>query len=510
VAWLLFPGRHHLLTRFQMEELKRLCALAEPRIEGVVWAVTSANHEGTRRNPLPAHRREAAIERAAAALPVPSLVYHVDDLGATTRFAEYVLKKVEVESGGRLKLRPANTVVGCSTPEVAAQYKKLGFSVLPFEAGQKGTATPWQVLQSLVAAGGKWRADKTFAALCAPESRQLYLKYGLGDVVVDLHRHPILTEDGDLTATRDYNTYARSFDEGAERKYDLIKDYVVPGRIVDIGCCAGAVLRLLSKDGRLRESDLYGVEVARPLYRECLHRKENGAFGNDNVFFYHADAVGRELFSPRSVTTFTTFALTHELFSYQGPAPLNAFIKRLRGQIARGGRWLNVDVVGPEDGDRTILLELNRDDGVEKDWGRAFKDRKALKAHLEKLSTYGRFLRFSRDFRKSHGYKMQFELLGEGRARLALRDACEFLSKKDYTDNWDSELHEAFCFWGFSRWKKAVSNAGFRVHPASRAFTNPWIAKNRFEGKARLLDSKGKSLPWPPTNMLLIAEVGPR
>lgn len=506
MAWLLLPGRHHLLTRFQFDYLKR-AARPGSGIKGILWAVTSANHQNTRRNPLPAHRREAAIERFAARLPVPSFVYHIDDLGATERFAQYVLKKIEVDSGGRFKLTSANTIVACSTPEVTRLYERLGLTVLPVEPPRQ--KTPWQVLDAL--AKGDASGARVFLAETAPASLDLYRRYGYDELVIDLHKHPILTEDGDLTATRDYNSYARSFDDGAQRKYELIKDLVVPGRIVDIGCCAGALLRQLSFDDRLREADLYGIEVARPLYTECLHRKERGDFGQTNVFFHNADAVNRALFAPGSVQTVTTFALTHEVESYHGRQALSRFIKLLAGQLAPGGRWLNVDVVGPEDKDAVVLLWLNGKDGRQDDWQASFKDRARFKAYLDGLSTYARFLRFARDFRRKEGYRLAFRAAPaeEGCVRLTLRDACEFLSKKDYTDNWDSELHETFCYWSFSQWRAAIEAAGLRVHPASKAYTNPWIEKNRFAGKARLMRRTKtglEPLPFPVTNMLLAAE----
>lgn len=515
MTWLLFPGRHHLLTRFQADYLRRACvpgALKDlsgrpmrARVRGILWAVSSANHEGTRRNPVPAHRREAAIERFAAELPVPSYVHFIDDVGTTERYAEYVLKKLAVESGGALRLSPANAVVACSTPEVLAQYEGLGFRILPVElADRRGprydAPTPWQVLQSLLGDAALYREQ------AAPATVHLFERYGLDKMIVDLHGHPLGTEDGDLTATRDYNSYARSFDDGAERKYELVKDLVVPGRVVDIGCCAGAVLRRLSHDDRLRESDLYGVEAARPLYAECLHRKARGDFGQRNVFFYHADAVSRALFPARSVHTFTTFALTHELESYIGRVALTRFMRLLQRQLARGGRWLNVDVVGPDDKQREIVMRVSRDDGRCEDWERSIPGRKRYKQYLDGLSTYGRFLRFARDFRREQGYRLKFTREGEDAVRLSMRDACEFLSKKDYTDNWDSELHETFCFWSFAEWKAAVEACGLRVHPVSRAYTNPWLVENRFNGKASLWTGAGRPLAWPATNMILAAQ----
>ena len=86
--FVLFPGRHHLLTRFQADYLKRFDAT-------VIWAVTSANHQNTKRNPIAYDRREAAIERLSAQVGLRSLVVPVFDTAPTERFAEVTLKSVE-------------------------------------------------------------------------------------------------------------------------------------------------------------------------------------------------------------------------------------------------------------------------------------------------------------------------------------------------------------------------------------------------------------------------------
>ena len=64
--------------------------------------------------------------------------------------------------------------------------------------------------------------------------------------------------------------------------------------------------------------------------------------------------------------------------------------------------------------------------------------------------------------------------------QLSMRDATEFLSRKDYTDNWQSEMHETFCFWDFDDWKRELQSVGFAIHPQSTAFTNTWIVDNRW------------------------------
>jgi hypothetical protein len=536
MTYLLLPGRHHVLTVFQLQYLTKVTGgdmatlpdvngkplkLHSP-IDTIVWAITSANHSNTRRNPLPANRREVAIEDFASQLDVVSYVHLIDDVGASERFAEYVLKKIEVDSQGRFRLTPENTVVGCSTPEVIALYERLGFRILPMELRDReslsfAAETPWHLVQSIFAGeqpGGAWRTNEDFLTKVARSTRRLYLKYNYGDLITDLFRHPFLSEDGDLTETRDYNTYVRSFDEGAERKYALIKDFVVPGRIVDIGCCTGSLIQQLTRDDRLRESDFFGVEVARRLYQECLHRKQQGVFANDNVFFYQRNAAECPVFAPNSIRTFTTFALTHELESYQGRATLDRFISLLHGQLAMGGRWINVDVVGPENKDEIVSMWLDRSDGRNDDFASDFgkHDRDQCRAYLQGLSTFGRFLRFQRDFRHEEGYRMECELEtvdGEPYVRLRLQDACEFMSKKDYVDNWQSEMHETFCFWSFLQWRSAVENAGFSVHPSSHAYTNPWIVENRLRGRVALFRKSGsilEPLAYPVTNMLLIAE----
>ncbi len=529
---LLLPGRHHLLTNFQLHYLTLVTSgnpaalrdvAGQPlglsdRLDTLVWAITSANHSNTRRNPLPAHRREAAIEELSTQLDATSYTFLIDDVGHTDRFAHYVLKKIDVDSLGRFRLAPADTVVATSTPEVVEQYLRLGFRVLPVELQDRQGPTfveppPWAVLETIVASalrGGDWRTDETFLTKVTRATRRLYLKYGYGDLLVELHRQPALTPDGDLTATRDYNVYVRAFDAGAERKYELIKDHVRPGRIVDVGCCTGALLQQLTRDDRLRESDFYGVELARPLYEECVHRKQQGAFASENVFFYQRDVVGGALFSPSSVHTFLTFSLTHELESYQGRPALERFIGAIREQLTLGGRWLNADVVGPEDKEEDTYLLLATADGHDDEPGIVLdpNDRLRYREYLAGLSTRGRFQRFQHDFRHQEGQRLIWRE-EQGYVVLRLQDACEFLSKKDYVDNWFSEMHETFCFWSFSEWCAALERAGLTVHPASRAFTNPWIVEHRYEGKATLF-RKGpgglERMPYPVTNMLLVAE----
>jgi SAM-dependent methyltransferase len=492
--YVLFPGRHHLLTRFQAEYLRKVAGDGAT----VVWAVTSANHENTRRNPVPYDRREAAIERFSLAEGLRSLVVPVFDTAHTDRFAEVTLKNVEATVG--IRLTPGDTLVACSTPEVAALYARLGFRIGGVEADHDpAPARPWDVLLRLAAGDARWRT------LAHPATLDVYDRYRLGDLVRTVVNDPVVGDEGGLTTTRDYHTYAEAFEASAARKWEMVRDHVRPGRIVDVGCGAGAVLELADREPALRESDLIGVEVARPLYEECVHRKAQGAFTNPNVFFYRRNVLGGAVFPSRSIDTTLTFALTHEIWSYgDRMASLRRFAEAIYAHTVPGGVWINSDVCGPDGRDRTVALRLSTSDGDNPPSPRrdlAVASREEVAAYVGSLSTRARLDQLAADYR----FPLPFAVRADGAVELSLADAMDFLTRKDYVDNWLSECHEQFCGLEYADWKGLLADAGFEVDPVSRAWRNDWIVTHRLEPVAELSTPDGAVLSWPATHVLLVA-----
>jgi len=166
--------------------------------------------------------------------------------------------------------------------------------------------------------------------------------------------------------------------------------------------------------------------------------------------------------------------------------------------------------VGPDNKEQTIYLWLNEADGSNDDPYKMIDDKEAFSHYLAGLSTYARFLRFARDFRKHEGYVLNYSTITINTVNYiitSLQDAMEFLSRKDYTDNWQSEMQETFCYWDFSEWKTHLQQAGFTIHSSSKAFTNEWIVTNRWKGKAELYIMKNgrlDCLDYPVTTMFLI------
>jgi hypothetical protein len=177
--------------------------------------------------------------------------------------------------------------------------------------------------------------------------------------------------------------------------------------------------------------------------------------------------------------------------------------------------------------DEEVLLRLEHRDGANEGIFAPFDDSRALERHLRSLSTYARFKRFARDFlpdparapgATAFPYR-ESVFAGDRCAVLALRYAAEFMSKKDYVENWQSEMRETFSFWDFAAWKAALVAAGFRVleNPnepelGSRVYTSAWIREKRWAGKVALYRRRGgrlEPLPFPPTNIVLVGEKAP-
>ena len=533
MSYLLFPGRHLVATRFQADYLRSLLSQPIQQITNVlpgasglppcptqvIFALTSANQENSRFNPIPFHIRAMGIDRFARDLQnqvaFTYRVFGIPHYGHTRNFAEFTLKEIAHQSEGTVPLTPANCLVLCSTPEVIQLYQQLGFAIATAERDlpAPSPATPIQIIREIGAQTGAWSAGPHTQAQLAPSHAGLFHDFPeIPRRIQRLYQDPLTNQEGSLTAGRNYSTYARGMNEIIRLKYQAIRAAIRPGRIVDEGCADGALLAEVSQD--FPDSDLYGIDLSAEFGCRFQERQRAGEFGGAYVHFFHRNLFDRILDADSIDTTLCNSTL-HEIWSYgEGDRSVRHYLAEKFRQLRPGGRLLIRDVVGPEQPDQEVLLECSATDGTNP----SPTELAALgrdQATLNQLSTHARFQLFSRDFRPGRS-KFHFqEMPAPDRPtyKLSLQNAAEFLSKKDYTDNWTSELNEAICFWSFSRWKAELAQAGFMVvenpnQPAahSRFYTNPWIVEHRYQNHVRLTDLTGAPLPWPPTNQVLIAE----
>jgi SAM-dependent methyltransferase len=492
---ILFPGRHHMLTKFQQQYLRDLVmqGVGGKHVRKIIFAVTSANHENTRRNPVPLYLRAMAIDEFARELPCDFKIYPIPDVRATDHFAKYILNQIFYESGEHLA--PENTILACSTPPVISLFTELGFQHVPVEfvedAKEEGykALRPYEVIDLLVQKGLNWRSGHEWREYASLATQNIYDKYSLGDLIVEVFQDALLNDDADITDTRDYNTYAFAMDNIINIKFEDIRPFVVNGKVVDVGCSTGSLVRLLSKE--FNESDVIGVEATRKFYEFCRSQE----YPNPNVFFYRRNITDQN-FKENSINTFIYSSILHEIYSYIGEPTLHTVLKNSLAQLAPGGHVIIRDVVGPENPDKEVYMWLRDDDGV------SIGD-----PHV--LSTYAKFFRFVKDF-LPRKISYREETLNEKKyIYLRLQDAYEFMSKKNYTDNWDSEMHEEFGFYSFSKWQNLLQEMGYEIAHGSRTFLNPHILEHSYQGNVALFTRHGDELvpePYPPTNMILVGE----
>ncbi len=539
MAYLFFPGRHLANTAFQDTYLRAVLGaplgslqfvdnaaptFTEP-LTTLVFAITSANQQHARYNPVPYHIRAIGVDRFGGeyrqAFGLSYRIFGIPHYPPNARFARTVLGEIEAQSEGELLLTPQNTAVLCSTPALIAQYRALGFSVLPAEADTDFCAalrlpvappTPIQLIERLVTVGDSWADDRHLRTHLAPATYALWRDFPEAPQrILRLWRDPLLTDSGSLTETRNYSTYTYQMSNPAilELKYQDVRQTLVEGRIVDEGCADGALLVPIARD--FPDSDLIGIDITAEFLARATERQRAGEYGGTFVHFFQRNIL-QPIFEPQSLQTTLCNSTAHELWSYGHQAETLAQYLQLKfEQTAPGGRIVLRDVVGVETPDLPVRLYLPDTDGT---------NEAPLTAPVETLSSRARFLRFVQDFLPQRGLApIAYQTLthnGKPYYQLRLKDAHEYLMHKDYTDNWASEMQEEFGFWSFTQWQRALEAAGFEVvlHPTlpergSRVYANPWIIANRWEGQIELLYETANGwvpLPWPVTTMVLVGQ----
>jgi SAM-dependent methyltransferase len=533
MSYLLFPGRHLVNTAFQEQYLKRVLTELPSSVPGflagqatltappaeMIFAITSSNQDNSRFNPIPFHTRAVGVDRFARQLqqqvPFRFRVLGIPHYGHTPNFASFTLKEIAYQSEQTIHLTPKNCLVLCSTPEVIRLYQELGYAVVSAELSspELHPAAPIDIIREIGAQKEDWRAGTLTKSQLTASHISLFEDFPeVPRRIMRLYQDPLTNQDGGLTTTRNYSSYARGMNEIIRLKYLDIQSAIRPGRIVDEGCADGALLAEISRD--FPDSDLFGIDLSSEFASRFLERQRAGEFGGAYVHFFHRNLFDR-VFEPESIDTTICNSTLHEIWSYgDGEASVRHYLAEKFRQLRPGGRLIIRDVVGPENEDTEVLLWCSDMDGqnLEPAQIRAHADRS--QAWLASLSTRTRFHLFAHDFRpgKSSFHFNQVESEARRVFRLSLRNAAEFLSKKDYTDNWSSEMNEEFCFWSFSKWKEVLKETGFDVleNPnqtaeSSRVYTNPWIAQNRYQNHVAILSADDQPIAWPATNMVIVA-----
>jgi SAM-dependent methyltransferase/nicotinamide mononucleotide adenylyltransferase len=462
----LLLGRFHALTRAQAELVSSIAR--DPALLRIVCVVTSADHTGTRRNPLDAETREAILRPALLATKKPFDLVRVDDIpDDDARWVAHVRQSVRGATG--LDLVAGDTTLVSANREVQALFREAGFVIAPAHAGG---LTPTELIQRIVD-GKPWQDEAT------PSTVEVYEARGVPALLHRIFGDRLRTDDGELSEHRDFASYGAQMDASLAQKVEDLIPWVVPPCIVDKGCGTGKLLVELSR--RFPGARLVGVDLS----RELLRRSDENTYAGGDVQLLLGDAADQQL-PDGSADTVIFSSIMHEVYSYSGydKGRIDRALASAASELRPGGRLLIRDGISP--GGRDVLLWLF--DG----------------------ETSERFDRFAREFKHGQGAAYSAEgappeaPVGARVVRLSAHLANEFLCKKDYVKNWDIEVHEEYGALTADEWQGALTRHGFSLRKLD-AYVNEWIRQNRYQDHVKVTELDGRSF-WPPTNAVVVGE----
>ncbi len=291
----------------------------------------------------------------------------------------------------------------------------------------------------------------------------------------------------------DYEAYFAGMDASMQQKVALTTaHFPVRGRIADMGSGSGRGtfdLACLYQD-----LEMIGVDI-NPISVERARRE----FQRANLSYEVGD-ISAAVFPPNSLDGILNSSVLHHVTSFNN-FDVNRVFATLDNQVTQlkaGGVIIIRDFVIP-DGPEMVYLDLPETNGAES-------------GSETELSSAALFELFAATWRSSlnrdHAFpfvKLKSPRNGFARYKVGLRAAAEFVLRKDYRADWQTEILEEYTYLSQSQFEQAFRSRGLRI-VTSRPLWNPWIVQHRFEDKFYLSNLDGKPLPFPPTNYLIVGE----
>lgn len=298
--------------------------------------------------------------------------------------------------------------------------------------------------------------------------------------------------DGQQRGDRgDYARYLAGMDASMQQKVALTAAHMLGvGRIADMGMGSGTGSEALA--ALYPGLHVTGVDVSEEMVALARER-----FDLRNLDFKLGD-IATQVFEDGTLHGIVNSSVLHHVTSF-GEYDHDAAARALAAQVpqlADYGVLIVRDFLDP--GDQPVWLEVSTDDGDESDDPRACSSAALLR-------------RFAGEFRSLHGEPgFLLEDLGSpaaGWQRFGLehRMAVEFILRKDYRRDWESEVKEEYTYFTQERFEGCYASLGLRVL-ASSPIRNPWIVRNRYVDKFRLSTPQGEAIELPATNYVIVGE----
>ncbi len=282
-------------------------------------------------------------------------------------------------------------------------------------------------------------------------------------------------------AGADYERYLTAMDASMQQKIALTAAHVLgQGWVADMGMGSGSGSEALA--ALYPSIRVTGVDINPEMVERATARFQRG-----NLDFRSGD-IGKPCFEPESLDAIFNSSVLHHVTSfndYRLEEAAHALFHQV-AQLRPHGSLIVRDFLRPESGE--VLLDLPEE--------------------LAEL-----FRRFTREFRflkpvEERGFA--FEELpppepGWMRFRCDHLHAVEFVLRKDYTSDWETEILEEYTYFTQAEFEAHFHRLGLRIL-ASTPLWNPWIVNQRFAGQFMLRNIEGNDLGFPPTNYLIVGE----
>lgn len=279
----------------------------------------------------------------------------------------------------------------------------------------------------------------------------------------------------------EYERYLAGMDASMQQKVALTAAHVLgQGWVADMGMGSGTGSEALA--ALYPSIRVTGVDINPEMVERAGAR-----YQRPNLDFRAGD-IGKPCFEPQSLDAIFDSSVLHHVTSFNDYR-LDEAALALEHQVAQlrpHGSLIVRDFVRPEPAE--VLLDLPKDSAV-------------------------LFRRFAGEFRylkpeAERGFEYQeLESPREGWCRFRCQSlhATEFVLRKDYTTDWETEVLEEYTYFTQSQFEAHFHRLGLRIL-ASTPLWNPWIVGHRFEGQLELRDLDGAPLGFPPTNYLIVGE----
>ncbi len=288
-----------------------------------------------------------------------------------------------------------------------------------------------------------------------------------------------------------YERYLGGMDASMQQKVALTAAHILgQGSIADMGMGSGTGSHALA--ALYPGLAVVGLDISEEMVALAAAR-----YSLPNLQFRQGD-VAHRVFEPSSLDAILDSSVLHHVTSFGGydrGAAMRALATQIEA-LREHGVLVVRDFLDP--GEAPVVLELPRNDGSDDD-------------DLAACSTARLFDRFAREFRSlAPSPGCVFEELAAPdpnlrRVGLPLRLAVEFVLRKDYRADWDTEIMEEYTYATQGQFEAEFRRMGLRVI-ASVPICNPWIVRHRFRGKFSLRDHDGRELDDPATNYVIVGE----